>query len=46
MKDTYKDFKSLSAVQKEGTDFQLFVNKTNSRKGGYPLNASSKEVST
>lgn len=31
MKDTYKDFKSLSAVEKEGTDFQLFVNKTNSR---------------
>lgn len=31
MKDTYKDFKSLSAVEKEGIDFQVFVNKTNSR---------------
>jgi len=31
MKDTYKDFKRLSAVEKEGIDFQLFVNKTNSR---------------
>lgn len=31
MKDTYKDFKSLSAVEKEGIDFQIFVNKTNSR---------------
>jgi len=31
MKDTYKDFKSLSAVEKEGIDFKLFANKTNSR---------------
>ncbi len=31
MKDTYKDFKSLSSVEKENSDFQLFINNTGSR---------------
>jgi phage replication-related protein YjqB (UPF0714/DUF867 family) len=31
MKDTYKDFKSLSSVEKEDGDFQLFINNTGSR---------------
>jgi phage replication-related protein YjqB (UPF0714/DUF867 family) len=31
MEDTYKDFKSLSAVEKEGKDFQIWSNKIKSR---------------
>ena len=31
MEDTYKDFKSLSAVEKEGKDFQVWSNKIKSR---------------
>jgi phage replication-related protein YjqB (UPF0714/DUF867 family) len=31
MEDTYKDFESLSAVEKEGKDFQIWSNKIKSR---------------
>ncbi|MGD2149577.1 MAG: poly-gamma-glutamate hydrolase family protein [Desulfobacterales bacterium] len=31
MEDTYKDFKSLSAVEKEGKDFRIWSNKIKSR---------------
>ncbi|MBW1958233.1 MAG: poly-gamma-glutamate hydrolase family protein [Deltaproteobacteria bacterium] len=31
MKDTYKDFKSLSAVEKEGKDFRIWSNNIKSR---------------
>jgi phage replication-related protein YjqB (UPF0714/DUF867 family) len=31
MKDTYKDFKSLSSIEKEDEDFQLFINNEGSR---------------
>lgn len=31
MEDTYKDFESLSAVEKKDEDFRLFINNVNSR---------------